>query len=115
MTSVFIATIRTKGSKMVKPISPNEIGAAKLKYIPDTVFEVVNELLAQKCTNGRATIYQKDIVAALLTKMDTTKAVIFDKGYLNFEEAYREQGWKVEYDKPAYNESYDAHFIFKVK
>ena len=42
-----------------------------------------------------------------------TKAKIFSEGYLNVEEVYREQGWVVSYDKPGYNESYDANFKFK--
>jgi hypothetical protein len=43
---------------------------------------------------------------------DLTRAFIFSKGYLNFEELYEAQGWKVVYDKPAYNESYKANFTF---
>lgn len=32
--------------------------------------------------------------------------------WLNFEGAYRRAGWKVEFDKPGYNESYPATFKF---
>jgi hypothetical protein len=37
---------------------------------------------------------------------------IFKKGWLDVEEIYGKAGWKVEYDKPGYNEDYAAHFIF---
>ncbi len=94
------------------PISPSDIPAAKAEHIPEDVFEIVNGLLAANFTAGRALFYQDDILAALEAKGHDRQDV-FDKGYLNFEEAYRAQGWKVEYDKPAYNESYRAHFIFK--
>ena len=40
---------------------------------------------------------------------------IFDKGSLNVETIYRKDGWNVEYDKPGYNESYDASFKFSRK
>jgi hypothetical protein len=33
---------------------------------------------------------------------------------LDIEDTYREAGWKVEYDKPAYCENYPANFTFRV-
>lgn len=96
----------------VKPISPDEIGAAKRQHIPDVVFQVVNELLARNYTNGSATIKQNEIVEALEEK-GFTRNEIFSKNLLNFEESYRDEGWSVVYDKPAYYESYDAYFKFK--
>jgi len=41
------------------------------------------------------------------------RSEIINNGWLNIEEAYRAADWEVEYDKPAYNETYRAHFIFK--
>lgn len=99
----------------MKPIKPSDIATAKQTAIPEVVIEVINNLLALKFSNGRATIYQKDIVNSLLKNGDISKDEIFNLGYLNFEEIYREQGWKVTYDKPGYGESYDAFFEFKVK
>lgn len=37
---------------------------------------------------------------------------IYKKGWLNVEEAYREKGWDVTYDKSGYNETYRALFVF---
>ena len=31
---------------------------------------------------------------------------------MDFEDLYRKSGWSVSYDKPAYNENYDAFLIF---
>lgn len=97
---------------MTKPISPAEVAAAKREHIPAVVFEAFNAEIAANFTGGRAKVLQKDVVARLVEGgMD--RQVIFDKGYLNVEEAYRAEGWRVEYDKPGYNESYDASFEFK--
>lgn len=99
--------------KAVKPISPGEIAVHKAKVIPSFVFEAFNELIAAEYVNGRATIIQKDVVALIKDKMGLDQT--FNINWLNVEEAYKEQGWHVIYDKPAYNESYDASFIFKAK
>ena len=48
----------------------------------------------------------------LATNADLTRQTVFDNGWLDVEEAHRAAGWRVEYDKPAYNESYDAFFVF---
>jgi hypothetical protein len=114
---------------MTKPISPSEIGAYKAKSFPAYVFEAFNELIASNFSSGSATVYQKDAIQRILAKANAddidddsdimpatlSRSEVFSRGYLNVEEAYRELGWKVEYDKPGYNESYDAHFIFKAK
>lgn len=38
-----------------------------------------------------------------------------DMRWLNFEEAFRKNGWDVAYDGPGFNESYDAYFQFRAK
>lgn len=38
---------------------------------------------------------------------------VFEKHWLDIETAYRQAGWEVEYDKPAYNETYGASWEFK--
>jgi len=100
---------------MVKPINPNDIGEAKKKVIPDKVIEAFNELIAEQYTNGRAVVKQKDVVSRIRQKMllDDDDRSIFDNGWLNVEELYQTEGWKVTYDKPAYNESYAATFEFR--
>lgn len=60
-----------------------------------------------------ARIIAKSAVPDIAAAID--RETIFRRGYLNVEEAYREQGWSVVYDKPGYNETYDASFEFKVK
>ena len=113
---------------MSKAISPKQVAAKKAESFPGYVFDAFNELIAAKFTCGSATVYQKDVIALILEKANAgitdwqanegpnlTRAQIFSRGYLNVEEVYREQGWKVDYDKPAYNESYEASFEFRSK
>lgn len=42
-------------------------------------------------------------------------ANFFDQGWMDFEPIYEAQGWKVQYDKPGWDETYDAFFEFKEK
>ncbi len=95
---------------MVDPISPNQIQ----KKIPDFVIEVVNQLLIKHFSNGRATIKQNEIIA-LLELRGLNRQEIFTNHWLDIEELYQANGWKVTYDKPGYNESYEACFEFEVK
>lgn len=98
---------------MIEPISPNDIK----KFIPDFIIETVNKLIIEKWDGDKAIILQDDIMN-IVSSNDAddgkpSRREIFDKGWLDFEPLYREKGWDVEYDKPAYNEFYKARFIFK--
>ena len=98
----------------VSPVKPSEMTQAKKSSIPDVVFEVFNQLITEKFNCGYATIKQKDVVALLEAKGLKSRE-IYDRGWLDVEGVYRAAGWKVEYDKPGYNESYDAFFVFSTK
>ena len=99
----------------VKAIGPDDIAEYKSKVIPDFVLEAVNELLALNYVDGRATIYQRDIISLAKVKRGDNMLQDFDNKWLNFEEVYRAAGWRVTYDKPGYNESYPASFDFRKK
>ncbi len=96
------------------PISPSEIPAKKATVIPPFVFDAVNQLLIER-SDGPSTIVllQKDIVT--LINETIPPGVDFNMKWLDFEDAYREKGWIVSYDKPAYCENYDPFFEFKLK
>lgn len=99
---------------MTQPIKPQDIANGKLNSFPDGVIKVWNGLIAGAFTEGRARVLQKDAVAAIAGETGYSPADVFTKGWLNIEEIFREAGWTVYYDKPAYNESYDAYFVFSV-
>ena len=95
------------------PISPSEVAEKKSANTPKWVFDVWDKLIVEKYQNGRAYVLQKDAKAALLDHPECPDGVdIFRTGWLDIEPAYREAGWKVEYDKPAYYEDYEASFTF---
>lgn len=98
----------------VKPIKPSEVGEMKRKIFPDAAFEAFNELILQGFCDGSVTILQKNAVA-LMVKKGLKSDEIFSKNWLDVEEAYRSAGWDVEFDSPAYCESYDASFKFTPK
>jgi|GEM_PF-1305742 len=95
-----------------RPISPDEVVEQQREQFPREVFEEVNRLLGETAVNGYAVIQQDDIENALVAR-GLNRSEIYRRGWMNIEESYREAGWKVEYDKPAYNESYPATFTFR--
>jgi hypothetical protein len=105
----------------VKPFSPEEARASGISTIPDEIIEAVNELLATKYRGrGICTIKQDDIMSLALQKMGQSenrevRQQIFNRGWMDFEPLFEKAGWSVKYDKPGYNESYDAFFEFSRK
>lgn len=105
---------------MPGPIKPDEVVAKKTTQIPEIVFEVANELIAEKWT-GRSATFTLDELAKRVVERSAPetmthheyRASLFDKRAFDIEESYRVLGWKVDFDKPGYNESYAATFTFK--
>lgn len=102
----------------VKPITPHEAFNDFEKSFPPFVFEAVNNCINRHCFGKKSfTIKQKAIEEEMikLAPEGTTVQDLHDKHWLDFEDAYRKAGWVVNYDKPGYNESYEAYFDFKIK
>ena len=106
--------VKQQGTKMaVKPITPQEALDMKITSIPDVVIETVNAMIAERMTkSGHVTLLQKDIVERIRASSPYTKEHIYAGQWLDFEPFYEAAGWKVVYDKPAYDESYEANFKF---
>lgn len=98
--------------ELVRAITPEEAVELRKVIIPSEVLNTINHLIAEKLAGGRAFILQKEIVAAL-EEAGMNRNDIYDKHWLDFEDIYRDSGWKVTYDKPGWNESYDASFKFE--
>lgn len=60
------------------------------------------------------TVFQEEVVASLVAR-GFTREQVFAERLLNFEKAYEMVGWVVAYDKPAYNETGQAHWTFRRK
>lgn len=97
-----------------KPISPKDVPA---RNIPDEVISAFNDAIADHW-NGRCSQFdQKEVVERIIKKFqgngtEITREILFKLRYLDVEEIFRRNGWRVEYDKPAFNETYEAFFKF---
>ncbi len=98
----------------VHPIRPEDVAKEKERSFPDEAISSFNELIVQNYNSGSAIIKLEDVVA-LMIKKGLERADILDKGWLNVEDIYCSSGWIVECDRPGYNESYPATFVFKRK
>jgi hypothetical protein len=120
-------------NEQVKPITPQE---ASLKLeLPAAVIRAFNRLISERFTVNGCRITQTDAMTAVLEELkkdgvtktnprpldsDDLKVPlcaqdVVNRGWLDVEPVYRNAGWHVEYDKPGYNEDYEAFFIFKKK
>ena len=97
--------------KKVVPIEFSKIENEKQMRLPDAVLEAFNQLIVEKFNRGRSIIKQKEVVALMIEK-GLQESDIYDKGWLDIGEVYKLAGWKVGYDKPGYDEDYDAFFTF---
>ena len=98
---------------MTKPIRPNEIN--KLSIIPDGVIDVFNMLITKHYRNGYAEFTAGEASKAICEKMTCASHVPYDEGWMDIEPIYRKAGWLVDFDSPAYNESYPATYKFTRK
>jgi hypothetical protein len=101
----------------VNPITPGEASKRKLKDIPDFVIEAFNDLIVRKFSGSQATVKQDEVVELIMekakeAKVDVTRDQLFENHWLDVEPYFMRAGWKVDFDKPGYNESYDAYFVF---
>lgn len=99
----------------MKPIKPSQV-KEKTPLIPDSIIECVNNMIENKWDGFESKFYQKDLLKEVLEKDKAlSKEEIFQKKFLDFEYLFRKSGWIVAYDKPAYNETYEAFWIFRKK
>ena len=104
------------GSKKGDPISPDQAKESKENNIHPMMIEAVNELLAEKFKGDSVTFSQKEIVKRFMSKKPgMQKKRMYEEKHLDFEPVFRQAGWTVAYDKPAYNETYEPTFKFSKK
>lgn len=95
------------------PIKPEEVQDVKDSLIPEKVIEVFNDLIAENWAYTSSTFTQNEAIHRITCAMNITREEVYGRGWLNVEDIYRKVGWKVEYDKPGYNETYEATFTFR--
>jgi hypothetical protein len=103
--------------KKAEPISPDDVIKLKGKNIPQEVIEVFNTLIAKHWNGRSAILMQEEVIKEILKSFKAadkpmTRSILFEENYLEIDDLFRKRGWKVEYDKPGYNESYEASWTF---
>jgi hypothetical protein len=98
---------------MVKPITPEEAADNKADLLPARVISAWNEVITKNFNGTSSTFTQDEIVQVISSKMKCPVEQCYKMKWLDVEPMYRRYGWDVTYDKPGYNESYSATFIFK--
>jgi hypothetical protein len=100
---------------LVTPIRPQDVVSTKLTIFPDKVIETWNKMIATHYSGKSSHISQREIVDKLADVMNVNETEILKRGWLDIEDIYRKVGWKVDYDKPGFNETYEPTFIFTEK
>lgn len=102
---------------MAKALNPNDLAKKKKEVLPDFVFEAFNNIIAKNFNNNSSHFRQDEVVEEMIKLAQFSepidKKIIFDNHYLDVEDVYREEGWTVSYDSPAYCEDFPATFTFK--
>ena len=78
----------------------------------EEVFIAFNDCIALTWDGRSAVVKQRDVAVRIAAAMSITTAEVVQRHYLDVEGSYRAEGWDVEYNKPGYNETYDATFRF---
>lgn len=102
----------------MKVYTPEDVLKKRVGTIPDYVIDAFNDLLTENYQEDETIIEQEDIIRKILeysTDDELTRETIFKKHYLNIENLYRNNGWEVYYEKPAFDELFEPFFIFKPK
>ena len=87
------------------------------KSVPDAVLECWNEAIMENLqVSGQKNVSSSFTLKYLSKKIQKKMNCNFEQakkaGWFDLEKVFRDQGWKVEYDQPAYNESYDSTYYF---
>jgi hypothetical protein len=100
---------------MVKAFSPQDLDDNPEVRFPDFVIEAFNNVIQRNYRNGWSKFVISE-VAAEIRKLSPTPLqdrTISKNGWFDIEPLYRKQGWKVEYDSPGFNESYEGNYTFR--
>jgi hypothetical protein len=100
---------------MTKPITPKDVESIKAARMRPEMIEAANELIAEKWNGYNANFTVAELCARARLKLKMEAKESFQDGELDIEVVFRKHGWRVEFDRPGYNEMYDAHWIFTKK
>jgi len=104
----------TPAKEPVQPITKQQAQEQKASRIfPDFVIQAFNECIAESQVKNSGVVMQKDVLKRIMKLGNIRKSQkVFDEHWLDVEDHYRKAGWKVSFDQPGYNESYEASYTF---
>lgn len=98
---------------MVKPITPEEVQDKKNDTIPSEVVEAFNELIVENWSKVQARVTQRAAVVRIKKKLPAIPLNdLYENNWLDVEALYRKAGWKVSYESPSMDESFEPYYIF---
>lgn len=102
---------------MARPITPAEAETLRLESIPDFVIESFNEMITKNLSQGLARFTHNEVMALIVPKLsgNLTRESIYKNSCNDIAKLFREAGWKVDFDRPGYNESYEPFWVFRAK
>lgn len=89
------------------------------EFVPDEVYEVIDNLLAERYGTS-IKISQKEVIAKALEKMQSDGTSVpqedfFTNHWLDIEPAYEAQGWSVKFRAPDHGEmDFEPYWLFSV-
>jgi len=105
----------------IKPLSPDEVSALRPKHILPEIIEAVNKFLCERF-NGKNSvkITRNELVSdtiGLCSKNEKhmTDQILYEKGHLDLESIFEKVGWKVNYESPDRDESFESYYLFTPK
>jgi hypothetical protein len=98
----------------MKPITPKEV-LEKRPLVLEPVFEVFNKLILDAFDGRQAVIYLEPAAIIVSKTLGIKKEKLYDSGYMDIEDHYREAGWVVVYSQPDRTENFRPHYTFKLK
>ena len=106
---------------MIKPFTPEDVRKHKIFVLPQELLQSINELMSERYKPGGFNIKAEEIIerakfihsASSSNPFTTVGDDWYDKGYMDFESAYQEAGWKVKYNQPSYDENFSSYYRFE--
>lgn len=97
----------------MEPITKSQVKEnLKNREFPDFIIQAFNECISEASIKKSSTVLQKDVLKRIKQISGKDSREVLDNNWLDVEDYYRKAGWKVHYDKPGYNEDYEASFTF---
>lgn len=112
----------------IKAISPKEAREQydPMKVFPECIIQAINEIITTRVNSLPSNkksfkLYQKEVFEAIDkaikdyndNKSSDKEPLVLMPYYRDIEIPYRQQGWIITVDWPAYNEDYQGNWLFK--